>query len=185
MKNSLACTLIIIFMHFFTVSAVAQSGEGSTPPLKMSVALKQTACLGKSFTLTATLKNTSGRDYVIDPVGMWLSYGLTATERFVGRASIIGVKGTMGVPDISIRGGGKPPWASPSEVRRRLMKLKPNESFTSEKIFDPTCDDFFDTPGVYNISVSYVPELADADQVIGLTGSTESENLRFTIQRCD
>lgn len=182
MKYLLTLFFCLIAISIFASFVSAQEKELKNVPLRLTVALKGTACIGESFVLTVTLTNTGDADYVIDPIGMWMSYLLTAEDRYKG-SIFIGGK-VFPTPE-SKMGGGPPPPASADKLRRRLVRLGPHQSYTSEKTFDPTCDQFFITTGKYRIQVGYHPELADPNQEVGLEGTAESDDFEFSIKRCD
>lgn len=183
MKRIFFIKNVIFLVAILVPLSSGQSGDlPKQSPVQISVKLKNVACVGEPFTLMARLTNTGERDYIIDPVGIWMSFRLTANDRSTQTISISGK--AVPVPDSTLDGGMAPPVSS-GRLKRRLVSLMAGESYTSEKEFDPSRDLFFITPGRYTIDLTYAPALADPMGYGGLSGSVIAEPLDFTIRRCE
>jgi len=181
-----AHTLGRIFFLLFFVSVILATGifsQTSTErPLRFTLSLEGKTCLGEPLSIRGTVTNTGKANRVIDPLGIWMSYSAIAYDRVRGEYALLGAK----VPIVdTYHWIGRPYGISLRKYRERLVRLSPGESTSAIKVFDPTCEKFFFTPGRYGISATYDPELADPDGFGKLKAEVEAKEVRFSIVRCD
>jgi hypothetical protein len=160
----------LLFLTCISGSAIfvqqPDSEPGQNPPIKVELLEpKQNACLKSTIKVEVIVTNVSDGDIAVD------LNGLSYQSKFIATFELLKMK-------LSTADSGPHP-------KTKFVILKSKQTYKTTMAFSLN-DRFFDTPGVYKMSIGYGQFTTNTYQgVPAFNGGVTSNNISFEITACD